>query len=210
MNRQFVHIHGCSGNCAQRNRDLSVAKIRSAAEGGVTRWLVRPRASDGSQNRPAFTHTPAPRRRKSCERAGRYSREAAGCVRKAFLRSQTRVRSAAGGQACASCGLASAMVGSTKSGLTAPRTAAPARARSAPAEILRALRRAREAACFLRKALLRRQTSARSAAVRVQAGDAQFCERFGWGPPRRSYPVQKRTKNSFRISCGDFGLIQDF
>ena len=117
----------------------------------------------GELRRPELPtpHALAPRRRKYCERFGRHAREAACCLRKAFLRSQTRgaLRGGWGGGAIRAGG-ASAMAGSTKGELRQPDSRRPARARSAPADILRALRHAREAAGCLRKALLRSPTRA--------------------------------------------------
>ena len=66
-------------------------KILAPAMAGSTKGALR------SHNRP---HALDPRRRKFRERFGRHAREAACSLRKAFVRSQTRARSAAVRASC--------------------------------------------------------------------------------------------------------------
>ena len=108
----------------------------------LRRWLDRPRASYGRRISPRMrAHNP--RRRKFCERFGLHAREAACCLRKAFVRRQTRARSAAvrASRRHTVPAVASAMAGSTKARYSGQNRPARTR-RSAPAEILRALRAA--------------------------------------------------------------------
>ena len=103
----------------------------------------------------AGLHALAPRRRKFCERPGRHAREAACICVRLFLRFQTTAHSAAfrASRRCRSASAgAPAMAGSTKGELRQPeQPAAPALDPRRRKFRERCGRRAREAACGLRR-----------------------------------------------------------
>ena len=105
------------------------------------RWLDRPRASCASQNRPPRTRSIHVGGNSASAAAGKRARRRAACVGRSCAATRGRVPRRFG-QAAMRClsAVASAMAGS-RGRATAGRTRArPQRARSAPAEIPRALR----------------------------------------------------------------------